>query len=290
MDVIERIADLRRARVGWDEVGLVPTMGYLHEGHLSLLRAARPHNRTLVMSLFVNPTQFGPSEDFASYPRDIPRDLELAESAGTDVVFMPSVDEIYPPGFETWIEVGALTRRWEGEHRPGHFRGVATVVAKLFQLVGPGRAYFGEKDYQQLLVVAKMVADLGMPIEILGCPTIREPSGLALSSRNAYLKADARARAAVVARALRRGQELAAAGETDPSALREAMLAVLEDEPTIELDYLAVADPRSLEPLDRLAGEGRALIALRFGGVRLIDNVPLVLGRPTGGPGPRPGR
>lgn len=282
MDVIERIADLRHARAGWGEVGLVPTMGFLHEGHLSLLRAARHRARTLVMSLFVNPTQFGPSEDFASYPRDIPRDLELAAAAGTDVVFMPSVDAIYPPGFDTWIEVRELTRRWEGEHRPGHFRGVATVVMKLFLLVQPDRAYFGQKDYQQLLVVSKMVADLGAPIEIVGCPTIREPSGLALSSRNAYLGPDARARAAVISRALARAQELAASGETDAAALKEAMLAVLRAEPAIRLDYLAVVDPRTLEPLERLAGEGRALVALRFEGVRLIDNVPLVPRASTG--------
>jgi pantoate--beta-alanine ligase len=276
LDVIERIADLRRARAGWSEVGLVPTMGYLHEGHVSLLRAARSENRVVVMSLFVNPTQFGPNEDFASYPRDMPRDLRVAEEAGTDVVFMPSTAEVYPPGFDTWVEVGGLTSRWEAEHRPGHFRGVATVVMKLFQAVQPDRAYFGEKDYQQLLVIRKMVADLWLPLEIVGCPTIREPSGLALSSRNAYFAPDMRARAAVLSRALARGQELARNGVGDVDELKRAMLTVLSEEPSAELDYLAVVNAGTLEPIEHLAGEARVLAAMRFGGVHLIDNVPLL--------------
>src|SRR5438067_12993194 len=159
MKVLERLAELRAERPAWGRVGLVPTMGYLHEGHLSLIRAARAADETVVMSLFVNPTQFGPSEDFASYPRDTPRDLELAAASGVDVVFMPSEYDVYPPGFDTWVEVGALASRWEGEYRHGHFRGVTTVVMKLFQMVQPDAAYFGEKDYQQLVVVKKMVAD-----------------------------------------------------------------------------------------------------------------------------------
>ena len=275
MEVIERVADLRRVRAGWGRTGLVPTMGYLHEGHLSLLHAARPANQTVVMSLFVNPAQFGPREDLASYPRDIPRDLRLAEEAGTDVVFMPPTDEVYPPGFDTWVDVGGLTRRWEGEHRPGHFRGVATVVLKLFQMVQPDRAYFGEKDYQQLLVVGKMVSDLNVPVEIVPCPTVREPSGLALSSRNAYFEPETRARAAVLSRALAHGQWLAAGGERDAGALTRWMLAILGEEPGIRVEYLAVVDAETLEPLERLAGDARAVTAVRFEGVRLIDNVAL---------------
>ena len=187
MKVVERIDEIRAKRARWGVVGLVPTMGYLHEGHLSLIRAARAESETVVMSLFVNPAQFGPSEDFATYPRDVPRDLELAKSAGADIVYAPPLDEVYPEGFDTWVEVGALARRWEGEHRPGHFRGVATVVLKLFEAVQPTRAYFGQKDFQQLLTIRKMVADFNLPLEIVGCPTIREGSGLALSSRNDYL-------------------------------------------------------------------------------------------------------
>jgi pantoate--beta-alanine ligase len=277
--VIERIAELRAQRPGGGSTGLVPTMGYLHEGHLSLIRAARAASETVVMSLFVNPTQFGPSEDFTTYPRDFQRDLELAESAGTDLVYAPPLEEVYPPGFDSWVEVGALTRRWEGERRPGHFRGVATVVLKLFQAVQPTRAYFGEKDYQQLLTVTKMVADLDLPLEIVGCPTIREPSGLALSSRNAYLSIEGRQRAAVLARALRRAQQLVAAGEQDSAALLSAMESEIASETAARLDYLAIVDRQTLEPLERVAQEARILAAMYFERVRLIDNVPLVPAR-----------
>jgi pantoate--beta-alanine ligase len=275
MDVIERIADLRAARASLVGIGLVPTMGFLHEGHLSLIRAARADNDTAVMSLFVNPAQFGPGEDFASYPRDTPRDLELAAGAGVDIVFMPSRDEVYPAGFATWLEVGSLTRRWEGEHRPGHFRGVATVVLKLFELVRPERAYFGEKDYQQLRVVTKMVSDLNVPVEVVPCPTVREPSGLALSSRNAYLSAARRQSASVVFRALVAGQHLAQAGRDDPEELISAMRKVLDEDPAVQLEYLAVVDELSLEPLERVRDGARVLIAVNYAGVRLIDNVRL---------------
>lgn len=279
MKVVERIAELRAHRARWGVVGLVPTMGYLHEGHLSLIRAARAESETVVMSLFVNPAQFGPSEDFATYPRDVPRDLELAKSAGADVVYAPPLDEIYPDGFDTWVEVGALTRRWEGEHRPGHFRGVATVVLKLFEAVQSTRAYFGQKDFQQLLTIRKMVADFNLPLEIVGCPTIREASGLALSSRNAYLSTEGRLRAAVLARALFKAQHMVESGEANAAVLRRAMEDEIASEPLARLDYLAVVDCMTLEPLERVEREAQIVAAMFFEKVRLIDNVPLVPGR-----------
>jgi pantoate--beta-alanine ligase len=254
-------------------------MGYLHEGHLSLIRAARAESETVVMSLFVNPAQFGPSEDFATYPRDVPRDLELAKSAGADIVYAPPLDEVYPDGFDTWVEVGAVTRRWEGERRPGHFRGVATVVLKLFEAVQPTRAYFGQKDFQQLLTIRKMVADLNLPLEIVGCPTIREPSGLALSSRNAYLSTEGRLRAAVLAQALFKAQRMVESGETNAAVLRQALQDQIAGEPVARLDYLAVVDPMTLEPLEQVDREARIVAAMFFEKVRLIDNVSLVPGR-----------
>jgi pantoate--beta-alanine ligase len=278
MRVLERVGDVGAERPGWGQVGLVPTMGYLHEGHLALLRAARAASETLVMSLFVNPAQFGPSEDFGSYPRDTERDLRLAREFGVDVVFMPSVKEVYPPGFDTWVEVGSLAARWEGERRPGHFRGVATVVLKLFQVVRPTLAYFGEKDYQQLLVIKKMVTDLDLPVDIVACPTVREPSGLAFSSRNAYLSADRRLRAAVLYRAMKRAQQLAASGEGDVGRLLRAMEQVLVQEQDGRVDYLALVEPQTLEPLERLTGDARILGAMHFHGVRLIDNLQVRLG------------
>ena len=283
MKVLERMSDVRAARPDWGRTGFVPTMGYLHEGHLSLIRAARADSDTMVMSLFVNPAQFGPNEDLATYPRDVPRDLELAEAAGADVVFAPPPDEVYPPGFDTWVEVGGVSRCWEGERRPGHFRGVATVVLKLFEMVQPTRAYFGEKDYQQLLVVRKLVADLNLPLEIVGCPTVREPSGLALSSRNAYLAPERRERAAILSRALHRAVELAAAGEADIGRLQRDMAAILAREPDARIDYLAIVDSLTLEPLQRLVDQARIVAAIFFDGVRLIDNVGLRLGRDAKG-------
>ncbi|MER3405544.1 MAG: pantoate--beta-alanine ligase, partial [Chloroflexota bacterium] len=251
----------------------VPTMGYLHEGHLSLARRARQECAFVVMSIFVNPTQFGPHEDFDRYPRDLPRDIRLAEQAGVDLIFAPPVEEMYPPSFSTYVEVEGVTARWEGERRPGHFRGVATVVLKLFNQVQPDRAYFGEKDYQQLQVVKKMVRDLDLPIEVIGCPIVREYDGLAMSSRNVYLSPEQRGAATVLYRALRRGQELAAQGEREVARLLKGMRAVLNREPLVQEDYLAIVDPTSLEPLERVAGPARILIAGRIGGVRLIDNM-----------------
>lgn len=275
MEVIQRVSDVRSARGRWGRVGLVPTMGYLHDGHLSLILAARSANETVVMSLFVNPSQFGPHEDFASYPRDTPRDLRLAAQAGVDVVFMPPREEVYPDDFDTWVEVGELGRRWEGERRPGHFRGVATVVLKLFTIVQPEFAYFGEKDYQQLMVVRRMVTDLNLPLEIVPCPTVREPSGLALSSRNGYVQGDGRSRASVLSRALRHAESLVKDGTTDVSRLIGAMNDILATEPAAQVDYLAIVDSTTLEPLARVEERARILAAMHFEGVRLIDNLEL---------------
>jgi pantoate--beta-alanine ligase len=249
-------------------------MGYLHQGHVSLAERARADTATVAMSVFVNPTQFGPHEDYTRYPRDLERDRALADAAGVDVLFAPGVDEMYPPGAATWVEVEGLTERWEGAHRPGHFRGVATVVLKLFLALGPDAAYFGEKDYQQLLVVRRLAADLLPALRVVGCPTVREPDGLALSSRNAYLDAAARARALALHGALTRAQALLAGGERSGAALEAAMRAALAD-PAIAVDYAAVVDAATLEPLAWVDRAGRALVAARVGGVRLIDNAPL---------------
>jgi pantoate--beta-alanine ligase len=276
MQTITTIAQLRAAlREAPRPIGFVPTMGYLHEGHLSLACRARAECAFVVMSIFVNPTQFGPQEDFDRYPRDLPRDIRLAEQVGVDLIFAPPVEEMYPAGFSTYVEVGGVTARWEGERRPGHFRGVATIVLKLFNQVQPDRAYFGEKDYQQLQVVKKMVRDLDLQIEIVGCPIVREEDGLAMSSRNVYLSPEQRRAATVLYRALQRGRELAAQGEREVARLLEGMRAVLRSEPLVQEDYLAIVDPTSLEPLERVAGPARILIAGRVGGVRLIDNVSL---------------
>jgi pantoate--beta-alanine ligase len=276
MKVLEQVVELRSERPSWGQVGLVPTMGYLHDGHLSLLRTAREQNDTVVMSLFVNPTQFGPREDLATYPRDIPRDLYLASSVGTDVVFMPAAAEVYPAGFDTWVEPGALAQRWEGERRPGHFRGVATVVLKLLQMVQPQRAYFGEKDFQQLAVVKRMTSDFNLPAEIVRCPTVREASGLALSSRNAHLSDQSRRQAATLSRALFHAQRLAAGGERDVPQLLAEMHAILAEVPSLQVDYLAIVDAASLEPLERLGSSGRIIAAAFLDGVRLIDNCEIV--------------
>jgi pantoate--beta-alanine ligase len=251
-------------------------MGYLHEGHASLARRARAENATVVMSIFVNPTQFGPNEDYARYPRDLDRDRALAAAAGVDVLWLPTVADMYPPGAETWVEVAELSQRWDGERRPGHFRGMATIVLKLFLAVRPARAYFGEKDYQQLLVVRRMAEDLLTGVEVVACPTVREADGLALSSRNAYLDPQARAEALALHEALTRAQALLAAGERDGAALEAAMHATLAPHPGVTPDYAAVVDAATLEPLPQVDRPARALLAARVGGVRLIDNCALL--------------
>ncbi|MFN8535101.1 MAG: pantoate--beta-alanine ligase [Dehalococcoidia bacterium] len=262
-------------------LGVVPTMGALHEGHLALVDQARAANASVAVTLFVNPTQFGPHEDFNRYPRPIERDLAQCAQAGVDLVFNPPVEEIYPAGFATTVSVDGLSTRWEGERRPGHFAGVATVVARLLNLLAADRAYFGEKDYQQLQVVRRMAADLALPVEIVGCETIRDADGLALSSRNVYLSAEDRRRAPALSRALRAAASLAEAGETSVSVLERAACAIL-DVGGLEIDYLAIVDAETLEPIERVTGVARALGAVRLGPVRLIDNVAVLAGPASG--------
>ncbi|HZP26175.1 MAG TPA: pantoate--beta-alanine ligase [Dehalococcoidia bacterium] len=276
VDVLRTIAEVRQARAGRSgSVGFVPTMGYLHEGHLALVRRARAENDRIVASIFVNPTQFGPQEDFQSYPRDEARDLQLLAGEGVDAVFLPAADEMYPEGAVTWIEVsGPLTARLEGVARPGHFRGVTTVVAKLFYIVQPQRAYFGQKDAQQLLVVRRMVRDLALPVEVVAVPTVRDSDGLALSSRNVYLPPEERKQALALPRALLRAQERVAAGERDAASLREGIEGALR-EAELAIDYVSVADAETLEELETVDRPALALAAVRAGQTRLIDNVEL---------------
>jgi pantoate--beta-alanine ligase len=279
--IIETRAHLDRARAAGATVGFTPTMGYLHDGHGSLMRAARAANDLVVASIFVNPLQFAPDEDLASYPRDLRRDAELAERNGVDLIFAPPVDEMYPFGpVLTSVSVADLSERWDGASRPTHFTGVATVVSKLFNIVGPCRAYFGEKDFQQLAVIRRMAADLSMPVEVVGCPIVREPDGLAMSSRNVYLSAEDRAAAVVLRRALDAGRDLAATGEDDPAAVVAAMTDVIADEPRAELDYATAVDPDTLAVPDRLGPVARLLIAAHLGKTRLIDNCAAPVGAP----------
>ena len=257
-------------------LGLVPTMGALHEGHLALVRQAREQNASVIASIFVNPTQFGPQEDLSTYPRDMERDLALLEGEDVDLVYAPTPEEVYPPGFDTWIEPGALAERLEGAARPGHFRGVATVVAKLFNVISPDRAYFGQKDGQQLAVIRQLVRDLDMGVEIVAVPTVRDADGLALSSRNAYLTPEQRAAAPVIYRALSEAERRRKQGETDVEGLRKAVRAVLESEPLLEgIDYVSVADAITLEELERVDGPAMISTGVRLGKTRLIDNVVL---------------
>lgn len=277
MQLVHTIAELRQARRELaSPLGLVPSMGYLHQGHLSLVRRARRECRSVVVSIFVNPTQFGPGEDLARYPRDLERDLSLLESEGVDLVFAPEPDEMYPLGFQTYVVVEELTRLLDGTARPGHFRGVTTVVAKLFNQVQPERAYFGQKDAQQALVIQRMVADLNMPLEVVVCPTVREPDGLALSSRNTYLSPTERAAATVLSRALWAARDAYAAGERDAERLRQIMRAALAGEPLARIDYVSCADRRTLAELERIEDGALLSLAVFIGKTRLIDN--LVLG------------
>ncbi len=276
MQVVEKIDEMRRLRKQLaGPVGLVPTMGYLHEGHLSLVKRARAENTSVVASIFVNPAQFGPKEDFKAYPRDTARDLALLEKGGTDVVFMPAAEEMYPPHFDSWIEVGAVSERLEGVSRPGHFRGVATIVAKMFNIVQPARAYFGQKDAQQTIVIRKMAAELNMNTEIIVMPTVREPDGLAMSSRNIYLTPEQRRAATVLYRALNLAQDLWARGEKDAGHIRRQMADLIHKEPLAEIDYVSMADPDTLEELDTAKASALVLLAVKIGKTRLIDNITL---------------
>ncbi|MCB1013698.1 MAG: pantoate--beta-alanine ligase [Acidimicrobiales bacterium] len=274
-------AHLDAVRRDRGRVGLVPTMGFLHDGHVSLMAASVADNDCTVVTIFVNPLQFAPTEDLAAYPRDLDRDRERCEEAGVDLVFAPSVEEMYPAPVQTTVTVDGITATMEGASRPTHFAGVATVVAKLFALAGPCRAYFGEKDFQQLAVVATMARDLSFPVEVVGCPIVREADGLALSSRNAYLTEEERAAAPVLHEALEAGAAAVRDGERDPEEVRALVAATIRAEPRAELDYVAVVDAGTLEPVDPLRGEVRLLAAARFGRARLLDNVGVSL--PAGG-------
>ena len=266
---------MRRLRQHLAEpVGFVPTMGYLHEGHISLVRQARAGNSSVVVSIFVNPTQFGPQEDFKAYPRDTQRDLAMLEEM-TDIVFMPSAAEMYPEHFNSWVEVSKITERLEGASRPGHFRGVATVVAKLFNIVQPTRAYFGQKDAQQALVIKKMAADLNMNLEVVTLPTLREPDGLAMSSRNTYLNPEQRRAAIVLYQALSLAQELWTKGEKDGERLRQQMTALIQKEPLANIYYVSVADNETLDELDTIKPPALVSLSVKIGSTRLIDNIVL---------------
>ena len=273
MLVLETVAAFRAARKAVGTLGLVPTMGYLHAGHLALVERARSENDAVAASIFVNPTQFGPQEDFGRYPRDLPRDLGMLEAAGVDLVFVPSVDEMYLEGFSTYVEVEGITRVLEGAVRPGHFKGVATVVCKLLNIAAAEHAYFGQKDAQQTVVVRRMAQDLNIPTTIVVVPTVREADGLALSSRNAYLSPEERAVAPVLFRALEAARAAWQGGERDANVLRRRMAEVVEREPLARVDYISVADPHTLDELERVDTAALVSLAVRIGRTRLIDNL-----------------
>jgi pantoate--beta-alanine ligase len=254
-------------------IGLVPTMGFLHEGHLSLIRCARKDCDVVVVSIFVNPTQFGPGEDLDRYPRDEAGDRAQCEAAGVDVLFMPKAAGMYPDTPSVFVTVEGISDILEGAARPGHFRGVATVVSKLFHLVKPHKAFFGQKDYQQAAVVRRMVKGLNMDVDVVVLPTVREPDGLAMSSRNSYLSADERRKAAAMHRALSAAEQMAKAGAREPEKLKNKMLAVLREVPGIEIDYVEIVDPETLMPLASAKDSMALLVAVRIGRTRLIDNL-----------------
>jgi pantoate--beta-alanine ligase len=276
MQVVRTIAEIRALRQKLSgPVGFVPTMGYLHEGHLALVKQARRENSAVIVSIYVNPTQFGPGEDFGAYPRDLDRDLDLLRKEGTDIVFVPLDDEVYSPGFSSWVDVEKVTERLEGASRPGHFRGVATIVTKLFNIVQPTRAYFGQKDAQQVVVIKRMVADLNMDLEVVLVPTVRESDGLAMSSRNIYLNPKERQAATILFKALTLAQQLRRGGEKDAEKIRRQMAALIQKEPLAHVDYVSIADAETLEELNLLDRTAVASLAVKIGKTRLIDNMPL---------------
>jgi pantoate--beta-alanine ligase len=274
MDVVESLEDLGLARSGLVEpVGLVPTMGFLHEGHLSLVRRARLECDSVVVSIYVNPSQFAPTEDLRTYPRDLPRDLEMLRAEGVDLVWTPNDKIMYPSGYQTWVQVDDVTKPLEGALRPGHFRGVATVVAKLFNAVQPHKAYFGQKDAQQVVVIRRMVRDLHFPLEVVVCPIIRELDGLALSSRNVYLNPQERQAALVLSRGLSNARKSFEAGERDASHLRSVVLETLASEPMAKVQYVSCAHPETLQELEGPVDHALISLAVYIGKTRLIDNV-----------------
>jgi pantoate--beta-alanine ligase len=274
--VVTTVAELRSAlespRRGGQRIGLVPTMGALHEGHLSLVRASKAECDVTVVSIYVNPSQFGPSEDLAKYPRTLQADLDQLAGCQAEVVFAPGDEEVYRPGHATWVEVGAVAEPLDGQFRPGHFRGVATIVLKLLNMAQADVAYFGQKDYQQALVIRRMVEQLDVPIEIRVCPIVREPDGLAMSSRNVYLSADARRRATVLWKSLQRAHDLVAGGERDARLIADRMQEVILTAADARIDYIALVDPETLQPVRHLGGRTLAALAVRIENTRLIDN------------------
>lgn len=276
MKIVKTIEEVRAQVKAWRAegltVGLVPTMGYLHEGHQSLIARSVAENDRTVVSDFVNPIQFGPTEDLATYPRDIERDAALCQSTGANLIFHPEADEMYAPDFCTYVDMDHLTKGLCGKTRPIHFRGVCTVVSKLFHIVQPDRAYFGQKDAQQLAVIRRMVRDLNMPLTIVGCPIIREEDGLAKSSRNTYLSAEERKAALCLSRALSKGKAAVEAGETDAAKVKAVITAEIEAEPLSRIDYVELVDWNNLEPVDSTKGSILAAVAVYIGKTRLIDN------------------
>lgn len=281
MIVSRRVSEVRQLRSELSPlVGFVPTMGFLHEGHLSLVRRSLEECAATIVSLFVNPTQFAPTEDLASYPRDVERDLQLLEQEGVDVAFMPTAEDMYADDHETWVVLDRLTRRLEGNVRPTHFQGVATVVAQLFHIVAPQRVYFGQKDAQQVVVMDRMIRDLHFPIELCVVDTVREPGGLAMSSRNILLSPDERQAASVLRRSLDLAEKLWLEGERDAEQLRKSVTALIEEEPLARLDYVSIADVRTLDEIHVIDRKAVVSLAVRIGKTRLIDNAVLPPGEP----------
>jgi len=281
VDSISRMSTLAKMyRKEGKSIGFVPTMGALHEGHLSLINTARKHTDVVVMSIFVNPIQFGPNEDFDKYPRDIKRDEELARTAGADIIFYPSLSQMYPQGYATYVNVEGLTDRLCGASRPGHFKGVATVVAKLFGIVKPDIAYFGQKDAQQTFTIKKIVEDLNMGIEIKVLPIVREEDGLAMSSRNAYLSEEERRDSGVLYRSLEKAQTLIKQGERDPKKIIKIMTEMIKQVPSAGIDYVSIVDTKDLKDVDKISQEALIALAVYIGKTRLIDNV-IVKGVPV---------
>ncbi len=277
MKIIKTISEIREAltmeRLSGKTIGFVPTMGYFHEGHLALIREARRMCDVVVISIFINPIQFGPSEDYNSYPRDFKRDSRLAKREGVDYIFSPSVEEMYPSPYLTYVNVEKITKKLCGAQRPGHFKGVATVVTKLFNVIEPDQAFFGEKDAQQFLVIKKMASDLSLAIEIFGVPTVREKDGLAMSSRNIYLNSEERKAATVLFHSLSLARTLIDAGERDVVRIKEKMLNIIRSEPLVDLEYLSICDVGTLEEVFLISGKVLIVLAARVGKARLIDNI-----------------
>jgi len=274
MITVESIPDLRRARADLPSpVGLVPTMGFLHDGHLSLVEKASEECASVIVSIFVNPTQFGPQEDFSAYPRNIPQDLDLLKQYGANLVWIPATEEMYPPGFQTWVQVEDLSHHLEGKMRPGHFQGVTTIVTKLFTAVQPDKAYFGQKDAQQTVIIKRLILDLNIPVDIVICPIMREDDGLAMSSRNIYLSTDERKAAPVLNRALKNAENAFLHGVNDAEQLRDLMIETINEEPLATTQYVSCADPDTLEELTGPILRSLLSLAVNFGKTRLIDNV-----------------